>query len=742
VAERRPRREVRSNHALWAGCATALVATLAVAAFRTGRLLPELDAVERRTLDLRFSLRGPRAPGPETVIVTYDDKTYAEEPTLYERRAGWARLVDALAARGAKAIGIDAFFTDAEQLLPPDLQRDLDAYATAHASDDSDGARLLRRVRDETTGDPQLVAAIQRAGTVVLGVHFGQRGGAPATTFDPSLSRAKYGQSVPGPWRPRPISSVIASLPAFNRAARALGMMTVVEDDTQTVRVQPMARALGDSVVAPLCVQLVAQWTGDGRGRIAWLGTERAVRLGERTIPLGDDDGLLLNFRGPAATFPTLSAVDVVKGRVDRAALDGKIVLVGFTHLGRDRTRSPFGPGLPGVEVHATAIDNLLRGDWLRRVPWPRDVAATLALALAVAALFWSRLGLRAYAQALATVALLGAYLAATGWAFVARGLWWSWVGPLFAVLLVGGVALTVAYAREGAQRRRIRHAFGHYLAADVIEELLANPSALALGGERRHLSVLFSDIRGFTSFSEKLAPEQLVKILNVYLTPMTRAVLESGGFLDKFIGDAVMAVFGAPVPDERHPRQSLACALRMHAELARIAPELSALGVDVEIGVGVNSGEMAVGNMGSDEHFNYTVMGDAVNLASRLEGLTRTYGVFCLVGEDARRAAGDDFRFREIDLVRVKGKARPAAIFELLGGPGRELASYRDEARFAEALAAYRAGRFAEARAGFAAFAAANPHDAVAPLYLARLDGLGETAPEGWDGVTVHSAK
>ncbi len=744
MAERRPRREVRSNHALVAGCVAALVATGLVAAFRTGRILPELDALERRTLDLRFSLRGPRAPGPETVIAAFDDKTYAEDPSLYEKRAGWAKVIDALAAQGAKAIGVDAFFTDAELLLPADLTRDLGDYVQAHAAaaGDAESAadRLLRRVHAETTGDAQLVAAIQKAGNVVLGVHMSQKQGRGAS--EPSLSRSKYGQSVPGPWQPRPVSDVIASLPIFNRAARALGMMTVIEDDTQTVRMQPMVRALGDSMVAPLAVQVLAQYTGDGRARIAYLGNEHAVRIGERTIPLGEDDGILINFRGGAQTFPTYSIVDLVKRRLDPKLIDGKIVLVGFTHLGRDRTRTPFGPGQPGVEMHATAIDNLLRGDWLRRAEWIFDVGATFALGLAVALLFWSLFGLRAYAQVLGALALLIGYLAITYWAFIARGVWWSWLGPAFAVVLVGATSLTVAYAREGIQRRRIRHAFGHYLAADVIDELMVNPRALSLGGERRNLSVLFSDIRGFTSFSEKLDPEQLIKILNTYLTPMTRAVLASGGFLDKFIGDAVMAVFGAPVPDETHPQQALACAVRMHAELERIAPTLKSMGVDVEIGVGINSGDMAVGNMGSDEHFNYTVMGDAVNLASRLEGLTRTYGVFCLVGEDTRRAAEARYAFREIDLVRVKGKARPVAIFELLGDGQRAIASYADQAGFADALAAYRAGRFADARAAFTRFADANPEDAVAALYLQRLADLPATAPEGWDGVTVHTSK
>lgn len=746
MAKRRSANELKSNHALYAGVVASLIAALAVAAFRTGRLFPELEALERRTLDLRFTLRGPIPVGSETVIVAYDDKTHAEDPTLYEKRAGWAQLINALASSGAKVIGVDAFFTEAETILPPDLARDIDGYLHREPTGGprSDGDALLERVYAETTGDAQLAAAIKQANNVVLGVHMSQTRRPDDKPIDPSVSRSKYGQAVPGAWQPRPVYGVIASLPLFNRAARALGMMTVVEDDTQSVRVLPLVRALGDSFVAPLAVQALGQWTGEGRSRLAYLGNEHEVRIGDRAVPLADDDGILLNFRGPAQSFPTYSAVDVVRGTVGRAQLDGKIVLVGFTHLGHDRTRTAFGPGQPGVEMHATAIDNLLRRDWLQRATWWQDVAASAGLALAIALLFWAPLGLRAYSQALLGAALLATYLGVTYWLFAHRGAWWSWLGPSFSAALVAAIALTVAYAREGLQRRRIRHAFGHYLAAGVIEELLANPDALALGGERRNLSVLFSDIRGFTSFSEKLDPEQLVKILNTYLTPMTRAVLQSGGFLDKFIGDAVMAVFGAPIPDERHPQQALDCALRMAEELTRIRPVLAEMGVPIEIGVGINSGEMAVGNLGSDEHFNYTVMGDAVNLASRLEALTRTYGVFCVVGEETQKAAGAAFRFRAIDLVRVKGKEQPVAIFELLGDASgaRSVATYDGVERFAAAMAAYRTGDFAAARAAFAAFAKDNAHCTVTPIYLARLEAAGESAPVGWDGVTVHSSK
>lgn len=753
---------------LAAGIAAAVIVSGLVAVHRTGRELQGFEGFERRLLDLRFQLRGPRPPGSETVILAFDDKTLAQDPTLYERRDGWAQLLTATRAAGAKVIGIDALFTSDERILPAALTADINTYldpsprpaappvapappplaaapagrsAPALSSSGPPADQLLRRVQHETQGDEHLTQAIRDAGNVVLGMHIGI---SHDGQLDPvsSLGRGKYGQSLPGPWIPRPAREVIASLPRFNKAAHALGILTILEDDGHSLRELPLVRSYAGSCFAPLSVQLVAAWRDVPRAALAYVGTDRTVHLGEQTLALAGDDAVLLNFRGPAGTFPTFSAVDAVNGSLPPGALQGKIVIIGQTYLGHDITRTSFGAGFPGVEMHATAVDNLLRGDVLRRVGFVGDGLFCLALGLALALLFWPRLGLGPLMQVgIALALLLGALLVAYQ-LFAGHNLWLSWMGPIVTALCVMATCLTIAYAAEGLQRRRVRHAFGRYLASEVIEELLANPAALSLGGERRHLTVLFSDIRDFTSFSEKLAPEQLVKVLNTYLTPMTRAVLRSGGFLDKFIGDAVMAVFGAPIQNPGHPGQACACALRMHAEVERLRPTVLAMGVDIRIGVGLNSGDMVVGNMGSEEHFNYTVMGDAVNLSSRLEGLTKNYGVFCLVGNETRRLAGPDYHFREVDLVQVKGKAEPVAIHELLRGPEGEVVRYAEPQLWEAALSAYRAGRFAEARKTFAEFAAKNPEDKAAHLYLDRLATLGDEIPPGWRGVWVYKTK
>lgn len=733
----------RSLHPALVGLAGALVvaALAGLWAVRQPRLLAPVERLERYLLDLRFQLRGARPPGPEVVVVALDDRSAEEDQALLERRAGMARLLRALRAAGVKVIGVDIFWPQAEQPIDPLLAKDVLAYLERCAAGCPDGEALslLRRLRPELVGDEDLAGALKEAGEVVLAMRASISKGTAAPVV--GLAKGRYGQAVDGPTPPDEVDAVDASLPLFNAPARALGFVSTHEDETSAVREVRAARAIGRATYAPFGVHLAAAWLGVPRARVVYDGANRRIVLGERSVPFDPGGGVFLNFRGPEASFPTYSAVDVVQGKVPAGALAGKMALVGYTFMGHDRVRTPFGPQVPGVELNATFVDNLLRGDPLRRAPWFWDVLACLGMGLAVALCFGllPGVGLKAGAALLAWAGWLGGSFAA----FVRADLWLPWLWPSLAFVVALAGALLVAWSREGRQRRELRRAFSHYLAEEVIAELERRDEPLRLGGERRVLTALFSDIRGFTTLSEKLDPLQLVAFLNAHLGAMTGAVLARGGLLDKYIGDALMAFFGAPVPHPDHADRALAAVLAMHRELEALnAGPFAALGLKVAIGVGLNTGEMVVGNMGSATRFNYTVAGDAVNLASRLESLTKAYGVFCLCGDGTRRAAAPGFGFREVDLVQVKGKTEAVAIHELLGGPERTLARYEDLPLFAEAMADWRAGRFAEARGRFAAFAEKNPSDRVAALYLERLAALGDRPPEGWCGVFVHAEK
>ncbi len=716
-------------------CACAAVCLL----HRAGDEIRFLERLERATVDLRFHSRGPLPTGDAVVIVALDDATLVEMPALMERREGTARLVRALSGYGAVAIGIDGFYTSPEQLLSEGLVTDVANYLSETPGSQDQASTLLRRVHAETSGDAALVAAIAEAGNVVLAMHLADD--REPLPDDPGLARGRYGQEMLGRHQPSRTDRGALSLPQFNAVARALGVTTIYEDDDHTVREMLFARRAGDAVYGPLVVPLLALQQGVGQAETAYLPDARRVQIGSLRVPLTRWDGLLLNFRGPAGSFPQVSAADVVAGRIDPEQLRGKIALIGVTYFGHDTVRTPFGGDVPGVELHATAIDTILAGDALVRSSAWVDALACLLSGLLVALLFASsRLG---PALRISGVLLVAAVDIGLAWGlFLGFQRWHGVVWPLISVGLVGGVLLGLAYVGEAVQRIRLRRTFAHYLGADVLAELLADPRLLDLGGARRELTVLFSDIRDFTSLSERLTPEELVALLNVYLTPMTEEVLVRGGYLDKYIGDAVMAVYGAPVPKPDHAARALATAAAMRGALTRLEPSLHARGIELKIGVGVNTGEMVVGNMGSRERFDYTVVGDAVNLASRLEGLTKVYGVFCVVGPQTRAAAPEGYEFRELDLVRVKGKHHPVAIHELLAGPGAGVAEYRSLALWWPALTAYRSGDLATARAGFMAFAAANPEDLVVRIYLDRLGDLGDVAPPGWDGVITYQQK
>jgi adenylate cyclase len=717
-----------------------------VFAHRLGWTVPllgsALEILEREALDARFVLRGPEPAGDEVVILAFDDQTLAEAPELFERRDGWRQVFAALAAARPRVVGVDALFTDPEALLAADLTRDLEAWAAdpgqAGACQACGAAALLGRVLYELQADQRLEAEVRALGNVFLALHLGVGGAGEAAEAE--LAKAKYGQVVLGPRPPVEGRRLLASLPGLNAAARGLGLITLQEDDTHEVRSLCMARNLRGGTLAPLSVQLVAAYRGLSRSRLAYLGRSpdggAEVRLGDQRVALEPGDEMLLNARGPAGTFRTCPVLDLVRGRLGPEVLADKIVLLGYTHLGNDNVRSPFGRGA-GVEIHATAIDNLLRGDPLRRADAWADALLVFLLAGLVGLLYWPRLGLRlGWQLGLSLLLLLGA-LGGGQLLFARARLWLAAAGPLLAFALASASGLALAYLGEGLKRRQVRRTFAHYLSDQVIERLLAHPENLRPGGERRVLSVLFSDIRGFTTLAEGLEPEVLTELLNGYLTPMTDLVLRNEGLLDKYIGDALMAVFGAPVPLPEHAAAACTTALEMGAALEVLRPTWRALGLDgPEIGVGINTGPMSVGNMGSARRFDYTVVGDHVNLASRLEGLNKVFGTRILVSESTRQAAGEGFTFREVARVAVKGRREAVRVFELVkpGAPDPAVDAWLAE--FERGLAAFHARRWDEALSTFEGLQRARG-DRPSGVLAERCRALrAAPPPPDWDGV------
>jgi adenylate cyclase len=416
-------------------------------------------------------------------------------------------------------------------------------------------------------------------------------------------------------------------------------------------------------------------------------------------------------------------AADVLAGRVPGEAVRGKIALVGFTAAGFDENPTPFAPVQPGVELQATVVDNLLYGRALLR-PWWIGWAEAGAILLIGLSLGLALRSSHTVAGAALGAGVAIAYLAATQWAFVRDGFAIGGVYPVIAVVLCtlgGSVFRAVTEERE---KRQIRSAFRHYLNPEVTDLVARDPSQLRLGGERREITVLFSDVRGFTSISERLDPRALAELLNEYLGAMTDVVFRHAGLLDKYVGDAVMAFWGAPVETPAHARQCCEAALDMLTALATLRERWASLGwPPFDIRIGINTSQAAVGNFGSPQRFSYTAVGDGVNLASRLEGLNKVYGTRILIAESTRQQVGDDFICRQIDVVRVRGRDQPVAVYELLGRRADDVDGTlaRRALRFESAIVADREGSRDQAVGTLEALAADSPDDVVVVGYLER---------------------
>ncbi|MDR4479332.1 MAG: adenylate/guanylate cyclase domain-containing protein [Nitrospira sp.] len=543
-------------------------------------------------------------------------------------------------------------------------------------------------------------------------------------------------------------------IPVLAQQARGLGVINLSADaDGPTRRIPLLGQVNGDLV--PHLSLAVAQYL---------LGAERLsirdgrMQIGPRTIPLGPDGSLLIEWHG--SLEQTYHAKKYSIGRVlqaftqqekgERPSLDpalfkDKVVFIAGTAAGLyDLRVTPFSAATPGVLIHMAALDNALHGQGLQAAPAWFSLATLLLLCLASAGTFML---FRSYSVKFGvTLGLAVAYYGVVVHAFAGHERWLELVFPEAALALTFGTAATVEYVTEGKQRRLMRAAFDKYMSTEVVEEIMRNPEAIKLGGEKKEITIFFSDIAGFTTISEKMSPEDLVALLNRYLSAMTTIIKTTHrGNVNKYLGDGIMALFGAPLDDPKHA--SLACyaALDCQVELARLREIWKQEGLPV-IGarIGLNSGPCIVGNMGSDERMEYTVTGDSVNLASRLEGANKFYDTLILIGQRTAELAKNDVEVREIDLLRVKGKQEPVVVYELLARTGQLENNKRHVIQvYLEGLSAYKMRNFSTACARFSEAVALDPSDGPSRVYLERSNNYRQTPPPAeWDGVYEMTSK
>lgn len=535
-------------------------------------------------------------------------------------------------------------------------------------------------------------------------------------------------------WKGETFRSITVPLPIYLKAARGVGNVRVNPDGDGIFRRVPLALEFRDMILpsAPLALS----------------GTESGMP-DLSSVPLDETGRMIIRFWGPTGTYKTYSAAAIInsyaqiqegqKPQLPPGEFAGKTVLVGASAVGLlDNKPSPMSGVMPGVEIHAAALDTLRHAHFIRFAARPVLYAYALLLALLTG---WAVSSLRK------TWIIAGAFLiclavpAGAACAGLTAGIWLEFVFPLAAVLMALIGASILNYRIEGRQRRFIKNVFGHYLSPAVIDRLIDDPKRLQLGGEERMITSFFSDVAGFTSISEKLSPHELVALLNDYLSAMTEIILDEGGTLDKYEGDAIVAFWNAPLDEPDHAVRACRAALACQKKLAELGPDFrKRYGLEIRARIGLNSGPAVVGNMGSGRRFDYTAMGDTINLAARLEGACKTYGVPILAGEKTLEMVREKILAREIDRVRVVGKKLPVRIFEPIGEFGKAAAADADKAiLFQRGLELYRDRQWDGAMQIFGSLAG----DAAAGVYAARCrDYRDAPPPEDWDGVADLKTK
>ncbi len=702
-----------------------------------------LQAVDNRLADAMFRLRGATPTSGQVVIVDIDEKSIARLGQWPWPRTVMAALVNRMAAAGARTIGFDIVFAEPDRTSPAAIAASLPPGVLPE--------EVRRQLASLPDNDQVLADAIGQA-PVVLGYIFetGTAAGTGSDTPFPAIRIQPRPPTVPLAEMLLPgAKGVILNTPTI-AVAETEGFLNVFPDPSGTVRRAPLFILYQGIPYPSMAFEVFRSGSGLDAATLVTTGnpTPRGwplagIETGGRFIPTDETGRLVLNFRGPARTFPYLPAVDVLDGKAD-AQLRDKFVLIGTSAAGLlDLRATPFASVCPGVEVNATIIDNLLAGDPLRHDQLTEQGVTFLALVGGGLLLTMLLTAGGPVAGGSAGIALLALLAGGDYWFLFRRDVLIGITYPVLGLTAIFLIVTLANYLWAGRQKRFIETAFSRYVSPQVVRQLVADPERLQLAGEQRETSILFSDIRGFTTLSETMDPGDLGRFMNIYLTEMSDIIMAHGGMVDKFIGDAIMAVWGAPVADGQHADKAVRAALAMRDRLAELRPQWEAQGLPrIAIGVGINSGVVSAGNFGSRQRFDYTVIGDEVNLASRLEGANKAYGTTVIISEQTRERISAPLVCRFLDLVRVKGKHRPVRIYEplLFGEPESGLKA--ELAQYEEAVARYRQQEFAAARERFAALAAAHPHP-LYDLYRQRCEHfLAEPPPADWDGVFVFTSK
>ena len=602
--------------------------------------LSPIDALEDRLLDYRFKIRGTVKPPEDIIIAAIDEKSIDRLGRWPWDRNIMADVVKKLKSLGVRIIVFDIIFSEAEK------------------------------------NDTLFSKAMADAGNVILPVffEFDSESDIPDEEFisDSSFVNVKNSDKF-NQYNPIGAKKITIPVPELGRSAIALGYVNTFPDDDGILRWEPLVIEYNGFIYPSITLQSAVKYLKIPNKMVILEATE-GIRLGETYIPTDRFGRTLINYYGTDQTFSYFSISDILDGNIKSEDFHDKIVLIGATAVGiYDLRVTPFTAAMPGVEKHANVIASIIEKKFIKSVPRLVNITILLlsGLLLSLLIVMFKAFGGSAITISfLFFISLLGYYL------FAQKGIWINITYPILNIFFVFISVTVYNYVAEERYAKRIRAMFSSYVTERIVNELIKNPDMAKLGGERREITVLFSDVMGFTSFSEKHAPEDVVAILNEYLGEMTDIVLRWDGTLDKFIGDAILAFWGAPMRQENHAELAIKCALNMTNRLKDLQKKWQAEGkAMLDCGIGINTGEVIVGNIGAEgKKMDYTVIGDHVNLGSRVESLTRKYNTHILITEftlsKIKDLLADETIWKTevtgLEKVIVKGKERPVGIYRV----------------------------------------------------------------------------
>ena len=710
-----------------------------------------IDQLSAVLYDYSLQLTMPDTLDERIVILDIDEKSLQEEGRWPWSRDRLALLVDKLFDNyGIAVAGFDVVFAENDESSGLKV---LQRLGQNQLKGNTEYQTVLTHIQPQLEYDTLFAGKIKNR-KVVLGYYLSnQREKSISGMLPEPIFQA-------GSFKDRPIAFISwngygANLPELQQAAASAGHFNPIIDADGAVRRVPMLAEYNGAYYESLSMAVVRTLIGNTNvsvhfsdngdndyAGLEWLGL--AAVDGTLRIPVDSNVASYVPYRGKQGSFRYISATDVLHDRVKPEQLNNKIVLIGTSAIGLlDNRATPVSETFPGVEIHANMVAGILDQNLKQHPAYMLGVEVMWLLLMGIAlSLLLPRLS--------PASAMLVSFVMLVITVSVSLSLWqygdllMPMANSLVMITLLFALDMSYGYFVEARTKRQITGLFGQYVPSEVVEEMSHHPESVSMKGESREMTILFSDVRGFTTISEGLGPEELTELMNEFLTPLSRVVYKHHGTIDKYMGDCIMAFWGAPLPDTQHARDAILAGIEMQATLDALQPHFKERGWPaIHVGVGINTGKVSVGNMGSEVRVAYTVMGDEVNLASRLEGITKQYGVGIVVGEHTRNAV-TDFVYRELDHVRVRGKNEPVAIYEPIGLISEVPQAMQDEvALFHEMRRLYCAQDWDQAELQLVKLQSLSPDTRLYGVYAERIAHFRNNPPDAdWDGVFVFQTK